>query len=157
MSRIRSVFHLKVLEAVFIELRGPLLCRQEGLFSFCNCLKLTPKCWRLLICWLLFEVKPISGSGVDVHVIFKCLLFFRYKKAALLCHLSQTKELTTKRVCGVTTLLITDSLISCRFNSFLFSYRFILYRCCSFTGFNSAFLQDTILLYVHGLFRSVQY
>ena len=62
--------------------------------------------------------------------------------------MNQTDELATKRVFGVIALLITDYLISFRFNSFLCSYRFILYYCCSFTV-NSAFLQETSLLCVH--------
>ena len=52
------------------------------------------------------------------------------------CHLSvlrmnPTEELATKHVFGVMTLLINDYLFSCKFNSFLSSYRFILYYCCS--------------------------
>ena len=54
---------------------------------------------------------------------------------------------------GVITLWTTDYLFSCRFNSFLSSYRFISYYCCSFTGVDSIFLQDISLLCVHGLFR----
>ena len=53
--------------------------------------------------WLLFEIKPISGSGVKVHVILKCLMFC--------LRMNQTEELATKRVFGVITLLITDYLI----------------------------------------------
>ena len=65
----------------------------------------------------------------------------------------QTDELVMKRLFGVITFLITDYLFSCRFNSFLSGYRFILYHCCSFTGVDSVFLQDTSSLCVHGLFR----
>ena len=43
-------------------------------FHSATVLKLAPKPWRLLIRWLSFEIKPISGSGADVHVILKCLL-----------------------------------------------------------------------------------
>ena len=67
--------------------------------------------------------------------------------------MNPTDELATKRVFGVITFLITDYLFSRRFNSFLSSYRFILYYCCSFTIIDSVFLQDTSLLRVHGLFR----
>ena len=77
-------------------------------------------------------------------------------KTARSCHLSvlrmnQTDELATKRLFGVTTLLIADNLISCsRFNSFLSSYR---YYCCYFTDVDSVLLQDSSLLCVHGFFR----
>ena len=55
---------------------------------------------------------------------------------SVLC-MNQIEEHATKRVFSVITLLIADYLISCRFNSFLSSYRFILYHCCSFTGVDS--------------------
>ena len=79
----------------------------------------------------------------------KTTCFVRYKSARS-CHLSvlrmnQTDELATKRVFGVITLWTTDYLFSCRFNSFLSSYRFILYYCCSFTGVDTVFLQVTSL------------
>ena len=65
LSKERSAFHLKILEAVFINHRDPSLCRQKefvlALQLFCNWRR---KFWRLLIGWLLFEIKPISGSGV---------------------------------------------------------------------------------------------
>ena len=78
------------------------------------------------------------------------------------CHFSvlrmnQTDELATRRVFCVITLLITDYLFSCKFNSFLSSYRFMIYYCCSFTGADSVFLQDTSLLCDHDVFRRVRY
>ena len=43
------------------------------------------------------------------------------------------------------------ALFSCKFNSFLSCYRFILYfDYCSFTGVDSVSLQGASLLYVHG-------
>ena len=48
--------------------------------------------------------------------------------------MNQTDELATKRVFGVIAFLITDYLFSCRFNSFLSSYMFILNYCRSSTG-----------------------
>ena len=66
--------------------------------------------------------------------------------------MDQTNELAMKRVFGVITLLITDYLLPCKFNSFLSSYKLILHHRCSFTGVDSVFLQDTRLLCVHGLF-----
>ena len=52
---------------------------------------------------------------------------------------------------GVITLLVSDYLISCKFNTFLSNYRFILYfDNCSFTGVDSVILQVTSLLYIHG-------
>ena len=60
----------------------------------------------------------------DNRIVF---CFVRYKSARS-CHLSvlrmnQSDELATKRVFGVITLLTIDYLFSCRFNSFLSSYR----------------------------------
>ena len=54
--------------------------------------------------------------------------------------MNQTEELATKRVFVVITLSITDYLFSCRFNSFLSSYRFILCYSYSFTGVDNCFL-----------------
>ena len=71
--------------------------------------------------------------------------------------MNQTDELATKRAFGVITLWTTYYLFSCRFNSFLSSYRFISYYCCSFIGVDSIFLQDTSLLCIHDLFRWVRY
>ena len=51
---------------------------------------------------------------------------------------------------GMMTLLVSDYLISCRCNSSLSNYRFILYLdYCSFTGVDSVSLKATSLLYVH--------
>ena len=55
-----------------------------------------------------------------------------------------TKNAFRRKVIGVITLLTTDYLFSFRFNGFLSSYRFTLYYCCTFTGVDSIFLQDTL-------------
>ena len=53
------------------------------------------------------------------------------------------------------TLFVSDYLISCKFNSFLSNYGFILhFDYCSFTGVDSVSVQVTSFLYVHGFVMS---
>ena len=53
LSRARSAFHLKVLEAVFIKRRDPHFADRK-LFSLCNCFELAAKS-QLLTGWPLFD------------------------------------------------------------------------------------------------------
>ena len=64
----------------------------------------------------MFEIKPISGLGVDVYVFLRSLALFGIKTAracdlSVLC-VNQSEGLATKRAFGVITLWITDYLIS---------------------------------------------
>ena len=107
-------------------------------------------CFHMIITVIVSICRRLIG---DTSPKRRRLLRSYGNQALPVLRMNQTDELATKHVFGVITLWTTDYLFSCRFNSFLSSYRFILYYCCSFTGVDNVFLQVTSLLCVNVLFR----